>query len=296
MLPKVTIGVCVRNSAKTISETIESIIAQDYPHELIEVIFVDDGSEDETLAIIKRYASKMDMKVKIFHHKWRGLGFSRNIVVNNAEGKYIVWVDGDIILPRDHVRKQVEFMEKNPKTAIAGGRYELLNQTSLIAFLDNLEYVAYRFKFGTSLPGTGGAIHRVEAIRRIGGFDKNITGSCEDIDIAYRVKVAGWSVVRDKAPFYGRSKETWRELWKHCIWHGYGAHYLVHKNKNLISLPRMSPLAALIGGILYSTFAYRLVKRKTVFLLPFQILFKNIAWWIGFIRGHMDNYGHSCRK
>jgi glycosyltransferase involved in cell wall biosynthesis len=40
--PKVSIGVCVRNSVATLREAIESIICQDYPHEFMEVIFVDE--------------------------------------------------------------------------------------------------------------------------------------------------------------------------------------------------------------------------------------------------------------
>jgi len=290
--PMVTVGVCVKDSAFTICETIESIIAQDYPHELMEVIFVDDGSEDETLAIIKRYASKMDMKVKIFHHEWKGLGYSRNVVLNNASGDYIIWVDGDLILSANYVATMVEFMERNHDVAIAGGSYAILNQKSLIAFLDNVEYVAYRYRFGTNLPGTGGAIYRVEAIKKIGGFDENIKGSGEDLDIAYRVQIAGWSVARDIAPFYARSKKNWRELWKHSIWHGFGAHYLVHKHSSILSLPRMSPLVIFAAGVLYSLLAYKLIKRKIVYLLPFQMLFKNIGWWIGYIKGHIKKYGH----
>jgi len=84
MKPKVTIGICVRNGAFTLREAIESVMIQDYPHELMEVIFVDDGSTDDTLSIINDYALKMDMKVKVFHHKWKGLGYSRNVIVNNA--------------------------------------------------------------------------------------------------------------------------------------------------------------------------------------------------------------------
>jgi glycosyltransferase involved in cell wall biosynthesis len=296
MKPKITIGVCVRNSAETIPETINSIMKQNYPHKLMEVIFVDDGSEDDTLSVIKEHSSKMDISVKIFHTSWRGLGPARNTVLKNAVGKYIIWVDGDITLPENHVKKQVEFMEQNPDVAIAGGTYELLNHTSLVAFLDNLGYVAYRLRFGTSLPGTGGAIYRVEAIRQIGGFDENIKGAGEDIDVAYRVKVAGWSVVRDNASFYGRSKESWNELFRHCVWHGYGAHYLVHKNKGIISPPTMSPPIILIAGVLYSMSAYKLIKRKIAFLLPLHAIFKNVAWWTGFIKGHMEDYGHNCRR
>ncbi|MEM5867131.1 MAG: glycosyltransferase [Candidatus Aenigmatarchaeota archaeon] len=48
------------------------------------------------------------------------MGFcSINVVVKNASGKYIIWVDCDMILPKDHVQKQVEFMEQNPKVGIA---------------------------------------------------------------------------------------------------------------------------------------------------------------------------------
>jgi len=48
MKPIATIGVCVRNCEATIKEVINSIINQDFPHELMEVIIVDDGSEDRT--------------------------------------------------------------------------------------------------------------------------------------------------------------------------------------------------------------------------------------------------------
>jgi glycosyltransferase involved in cell wall biosynthesis len=295
MKPKITIGVCVRNSAETIPETINSIIKQNYPHKFMEVIFVDDGSEDDTLSVIKEHSSRMDISVKIFHTNWRGLGPARNTVLKNTVGKYIIWVDGDITLPENHVKKQVEFMEQNPDVAIAGGAYELLNHTSLVAFLDNLGYVAYRLRYGTGLPGTGGAIYRVEAIRQIGGFDENIKGAGEDIDVAYRVKVAGWSVVRDNASFYGQSKESWNELFRHYVWHGYGAHYVIHKNKGIISPPMMSPPIILIAGVLSSISVYRLVKQKIAFLLPFHAIFKNVAWWIGFIKGHMEDYGHNYR-
>jgi len=121
----VTIGVCVRNSASTIREAIESIISQDFPHELIEIIFVDDESEDNTLSVIQEYVSRINILAKVFKSSWKGLGHARQIVVGNAEGEYIVWVDGDIVLSKDFIRKQVEFMEQYPKVGIAKGKQSL---------------------------------------------------------------------------------------------------------------------------------------------------------------------------
>jgi len=115
--PKVTIGVCVKNVERTIYNTLNSILSQDFSHNLIEIIIVDGKSIDETLKIIKRILKRCDIKSRIFIEN-KGLGFARQLVVENASGKYIVWVDGDMIIPNDFVRKQVEFMEKNPKVGL----------------------------------------------------------------------------------------------------------------------------------------------------------------------------------
>ncbi|MEM2517885.1 MAG: glycosyltransferase [Candidatus Aenigmatarchaeota archaeon] len=290
MKPKVTIGICVRNGASTLREAIESVMAQDYPHELMEVIFVDDGSTDNTLSIIKDYASKMDMKVKIFHHEWKGLGFSRNVVVKNAGGKYIIWVDCDMILPKDHVQKQVEFMEKNPKVGIGKARYGFIDENSMVAFLEHMPFMVYDSKaipLDLKLPGTGGAIFRVEAIRKVGGFDERLKGVGEDQEIAFRVKTNGWQIKRTNAYFYERRVKSWIALWRKYFWYGYGNYHLYRKKRGILSPTRMNPVAGFLAGCLYIAESYRLTHRKAVFLLPIHFAFKMIAWCYGFANAQL---------
>ena len=296
--PIVTLGVCVRNCASTLSETIESITIQDYPHELMEVIFVDDGSEDETLSIIKDYASKMDMKVKIFHHKWRGLGASRNVVVNNAKGKYIIWIDGDMVLPPDHVRKQIEFMEKNPRVGIGKARYGIIYETT-VAFLENIPFVVADLKnelSSSKLPGTGGAIFRVKAIRQICGFDERLKGVGEDQDVAYRIRAAGWRIEKTSAIFFEKRPRSWRKLWRKYFWYGYGNYFLYRKNNMIFRLYKMIPPTMLLASLRYSFFAYQLTRSKVVFLLPLHFVFKSIAWFLGFIKASFQSRTTNSRK
>lgn len=290
--PIVTIGICVRNSEETIREAIDSVLIQDFPHELMEVIFVDDGSTDSTLSIISDCFQKMNMNVKIFHHEWKGLGASRNVVVDNADGDYIIWVDGDMILTKDYIKKQVEFMEEHPEVGIAKGTQSLESSQNLLATLELYSRAASRIvdynskKGRLKAIGTGGSIYRSEAIRQVGGFDKNLCGYGEDWDAEIRVKAAGWEVCITPVEFhdYERYKLSSKLLWRRYWLRGYHQYFFLNKYKGLISLYKMLPSAAFISGLLYARIIYRRVNQKKAFFLPLQCYFKAVAWWVGFLK------------
>jgi glycosyltransferase involved in cell wall biosynthesis len=297
--PKVTIGVCVRNCEKTISEAIESIIIQDYPHELMEVIFVDDGSEDRTFEVIKDYLAKMDMNVKVFRHKWKGIGFSRNVVLKNANGDHIIWIDGDMKIPSNYTRKLVEFMDKHPNVGIAKGKQSLKKGANLLGTLETYSRAASRMvnykspKAKYKSLGTGGATYRVKALQQVGEFDENLRGYYEDFDIELRMKTFGWTLDTVDIEFsdYERQKIYWKDLWIKYWLRGYYAHHFVHKHNGAIKLYKMSPILAFIAGLLSSIKLYQLKHQTFVFLLPFHFFFKFCAWNLGFLASYLNAYG-----
>jgi glycosyltransferase involved in cell wall biosynthesis len=289
---KVTIGLCVKNCEATVKEAVNSIIAQDYPHELMEVIVVDGKSTDKTMQVINEILCCSDIKTRIFFEN-KGLGFARQIVVNNANGDYIIWVDGDVVLAKDHVSKQVKFMEKNPQVGIAGGKFQNYPMENWVASLESIEWMVIDHIYGGKtrvrpvLHRAGGSVYRVKAIRQVGGFDTCIKGALEDLDAEYRIGAVGWLTyfVTD-AVFYDRRKQTWKDVWTENFWYGYGGHYFIHKQgRTMQSFP-------VFEGFRRTALAYRLTHRKIVFLFPFQYFFKKIAWFLGFLKAHLDGYGH----
>jgi glycosyltransferase involved in cell wall biosynthesis len=293
----VTIGFCVKDVSDTIRDAIRSISKQDLSHALMELIVVEGFSRDQTYSIVKNDLSEVDIDCKIYRDD-KGLGAARQTVVNKAHGTYIVWVDGDMILPDDYVRKQVEFMENNPSVAIAGGKYGLHLGQGAVADLENLVYVVDSLygekaasRFG-HVPGTEGAICRVKAIRQAGGFDVSIKGAAEDTELACRLVVMGWDLRVANQIFTESTRKSLFSLWHQYFWYGYGGHFIFHKNADMLTLWKMTPPAGFMAGLLRFSSAYRLTHRKMVFLLPLHYTFKRIAWLFGFFRAHFEGYGH----
>jgi glycosyltransferase involved in cell wall biosynthesis len=286
---KVTLGMCVKNSEATIRDAVESVLSQDFPHENMQLIVVDGYSKDSTLNTLKDALRNADIKIKIFQEK-EGLGHARQMVVDNALGEYVIWVDADMILSSRFVTNQVEFMNKNPNVGIAKGKYGTYNTDShetLVETLENTEFLLDTMANGETASkalGTSGCIYRVKAIRQVGGFDQNFKGAAEDQDAEYRVRAAGWSIHITKAVFYEKRRQTWRSLWKEYFWHGYGGGHLFKKNTDTISIYKFLPPVAIALELLRVPAAYKLTKRKATFLLPFHYIFKRIAWYIGFMK------------
>lgn len=88
----ISVIVPVYNTAQYLPICIESILNQTYKN--IEIILIDDGSEDESLKICKEY-SKKDSRIRVVANKHQGLVSARKSGVKEASGEYCIFVDSD---------------------------------------------------------------------------------------------------------------------------------------------------------------------------------------------------------
>jgi glycosyltransferase involved in cell wall biosynthesis len=297
----VTVGLCVKNGAPIVHRAIGSLCNQTFPPEKVELIVVDGNSQDDTLRIIKNSLTRNFGKVQILQEN-SGLGIARQMVVEQSNGKYIVWLDADMTLASSYLENQVDFMEQHPEVGIAAGKYNVHIGYGLAADLENIVYAVDSVygqrgnasKYGY-LPGAEGAIYRVQAVRGVGGFDTHINGAAEDTEMAYRVRAKGWQLATTNETFTESTRGDWQTLWKQYVWYGRGGHFIFHKDPGSLSLWKMSPLGGFVAGILRSPGAYLLTHNKSFFLLPIHYTYKRLAWLFGFCEAHLNGYGHKIK-
>lgn len=286
----VTVGLCVKNCEKTIGQTIDSTINQKYPHNSIELIVVSDGCSDNTIPIVVEKLSKADIKSRILETGSNGLGMARQKVVDNAKGKYIIWIDGDIVIPPDHISKQVKFMESHPHIGKARANW---GSSKTGKILGDLQFLAHidEVKSGiqSKMAGIGGSICRVDAIKDVGGFDTQIKGAWEDVDLAIRILERGWDISVSDTIFFHEPKTSWKDLWRQYVWYGHGGHYVRHKHHMRNIGMEHVPLVAIAIGIKKAVSAFKFSRKKRSFFLPLFSLFCSLAWWVGFIEAGFGN-------
>jgi glycosyltransferase involved in cell wall biosynthesis len=118
MKPLVSILIPAYNAQEWIAETIQSAIAQTWGRQ--EVIIVDDGSTDQTLAVARRYASK---NVLVVAQENQGAAAARNHAFSLCRGDYIQWLDADDLLSANKIAEQMALSERfqNSRTLLSSG-------------------------------------------------------------------------------------------------------------------------------------------------------------------------------
>ena len=113
MIDKVSIIVPVYNIENYIRVCVESILAQTY--ESFELILVDDGSKDNSGILCDEYAA-IDSRVKVIHKENGGVSSARNTGLQQAKGKWIMYVDGDDWIEPDMIESLVvgDYMKYGP--------------------------------------------------------------------------------------------------------------------------------------------------------------------------------------
>ena len=121
-MKKVSIIIACRNEEQFIGKCLTSLLNQDYPQELIEIIVVDGMSTDNTWDVVNKYRetySNVDLEVNLKKHKYAGLN---QALTKNVTGEIVAIVDAHSVYPRDYISTLSLAIEQGAADNAGGGR------------------------------------------------------------------------------------------------------------------------------------------------------------------------------
>jgi glycosyltransferase involved in cell wall biosynthesis len=133
---KVSVLVPVFNGELHLAECLDSILAQDFRD--LEILISDDGSTDQSLEIIKRFAT-LDPRIRWWKNPRNlGLTANSNACLKEARGEYIKFVhQDDKLLSASAIRKMVAVLDEHPGVSLVGSRQHLIGAASRPAIFSN---------------------------------------------------------------------------------------------------------------------------------------------------------------
>lgn len=188
--PIVSVLIPAYNAQLYIRDTLESVLGQSFRS--FEIIVVDDGSTDDTRAIVKSYGRR---GVVVLSQPNAGPAAARNRALSHARGKFIALLDSDDIWEPDCLQTMVEFLDRQPEVSIAFCDSRFFGATKLAGKTFQEVYppcppITFAKAAGCVSHVCLDAIIRREVFDRIGGFDEALRAA-EDFDLWLRALRAG---------------------------------------------------------------------------------------------------------
>ena len=270
--PKVSVVVPAYNEGKNIGECLDAVFASNYPQNKLEVIVVDDGSNDHTLKILEKYK-----KARILKQNHLGKVEALNNGIINSSNEFVLTLDADTTMDKKCIMEIVKpFLDKS--IGATTGNNNIKNKKSVLSMFQNIEYhftnlmrssFSAVFKQGAWISGSL-ACYRKSALKKIGYFKKDTMA--EDIDIALELKKAGYKTVIVPAAFGHTIVPTrLKELYRQRVRWWVGTLQAIIKNRQLFSTKSAPSILYLyISHFWWSFYAF----------LSLPIIIYQIHYWL----------------
>jgi len=278
-LPRISVLVPCHNEGRVIRHTLEALQKLDYPPELLEFLLINDGSTDDTAAVIEGFAS--DRRVRLLEvpraRSARGKAGALNFALPHARHALVAIYDADNLPEPGALRPLAEQLARNPQLAAAVGIYRAWNRRrALITRFVNIEGIGFQWMVQagrwmimrlTMLPGTN-YIMRKSIVEKLGGWDERAL--TEDSELTMRLYQAGYqvqlvptSVTWEQEP---ESLKVWfrqRRRWVR------GFNYVMRKHASglLHTRPRRTAFKILSSHLLYYLFFLAVVISDVLLVL-----------------------------
>jgi glycosyltransferase involved in cell wall biosynthesis len=190
---QVSVIIPTKNGAARLPTLFEALAGQTVGREAFEVIVVDDGSTDDTAAVVE--ASGIARVVQA--GRSLGQGAASNLGILHAEGEVIAFTDDDTIPAPDWIERGRAAVMASPSGVVAGHVELMLEDRPTVpalmdfgrGYLDQRSYVADGFG------ATANLWVRREVLSRMGGFDGGAAWQTHDRDFGERIRLAGLTMV-----------------------------------------------------------------------------------------------------
>jgi glycosyltransferase involved in cell wall biosynthesis len=195
-MPSVTIVIPVYNRGLLVQETVDSVLSQDLPPELMEILVVDDGSTDDTFSILQSLYGQNE-RVSLFSIPNGGVANARNFGLEKATGELIAFLDHDDLWHPQKLRRQVEVLSQDTRAAVVYSKWDEIDENG-----QKLAEESWLWKQAGWKPAEGEVLEallmknpivsmsvpliRTEFLRVIAGFDPQ-TAPADDWDLWMRL-------------------------------------------------------------------------------------------------------------
>ncbi|HYM72632.1 MAG TPA: glycosyltransferase [Stellaceae bacterium] len=188
--PRVSVVVCAYNAERTMDKCLASLAHLNYPD--YEVIVVNDGSKDRTLAISEGYPY-----CRIISQDNRGLSVARNVGAEAATGEIVAYTDSDCVADADWLNYLVATMERKGLVACGGPNFpppeDSLVPEAVAVSPGAPCHVLLDDEIAEHIAGCNMAFRR-DVLLGIGGFDPIFHAAGDDVDICWRLQDAGYTI------------------------------------------------------------------------------------------------------
>jgi len=232
-LPMVSVIAPCRNEARFIEKVIRTILENDYPSDLLEVLVVDGMSTDGTRDIVKKLCEQ-DGRIRLLDNPQKIVPSAMNIGIKAARGEYIARIDCHSTYESSYLRKCISLARRTGADN-AGGYWAILPGADTSVAKTIAVAAGTRFGVGNSVHRTGGTeqetdtvafgTFRKEIFEKIGLYDERLVRN-QDMELNYRIRQAGGRIIISpeiKVGYYSRA--TYRGLWQQSfnsgLWNPY---------------------------------------------------------------------------
>ncbi len=249
--PPVSVLIPCYNEGDNAQETLSHALALDYPE--FEVIAINDGSTDDTGAVLERMAAT-NPRLRVVHlaqNQGKAMGLQAGALL--ARHELLVCIDGDALLDRHAAHWLVRHFVESPEVAAVTGNPRIRNRSTLLGRVQVGEFSsivgtikrAQRI-FGRIFTVSGViAAFRKSAVHQVGYWSADAL--TEDIDITWKLQRAGWDVrFEPNALTWILMPETLRGLWKQRLRWAMGGAQVLLKNLDAALQPSQRSLWPLL--------------------------------------------------